>query len=227
MARAHLGEFGIIVPKGIHNVERLIMACEQADLPTAARKALSLLADQLVDTQKKIEDLTADIHTDAKGHEDAQRLQTIPGIGPITASALVSALPDIADFKSGRDRSAWLGLTPKPHSSGGTERLGRISKSEHANAIRPRERANQQVSAAAAVSGRDCPGQRAPAWRGRGRLAVEDHEPQETRAGRDRIGQPHGARSLCADEDQNGIPGGAGRLTGTGAQRPTKKASAS
>ena len=128
MARAHLGEFGIVVPKGTHNVERLIMACERADLPTAARKALSLLADQLVDTQKKIEDLTADIHTDAKGHEDAQRLQTIPGIGPITASALVSALPDITDFQSDRDLSAWLGLTPQPHSTGGKERLGRISR---------------------------------------------------------------------------------------------------
>ena len=126
--RAHLGEFGIVVPKGIHNVERLIMACEQADLPAPARKALSLLADQLVDTQRKIEHLTADIRANAKVNEDAQRLHTIPGIGPITASALVSALPDIADFQSGRDLSAWLGLTPKPHSTGGKERLGRISK---------------------------------------------------------------------------------------------------
>jgi len=126
--RAHLGEFGIVVPKGIHNAERLIIAAEQAELPTAARKALRLLADQLVDTQRKIEDLTADIRADAKANEDAQRLQTIPGIGPITASALVSALPDIADFQTGRDLSAWLGLTPRPHSSGGKERLGRISK---------------------------------------------------------------------------------------------------
>jgi transposase len=125
---AHLGEFGIVVPKGIHNVGRLIMACEQADLPAAARKALSLLADQLVDTQRKIEHLTADIRTNAKVDEDAQRLQTIPGIGPITASALVSALPDIADFQSDRDLSAWLGMTPKPQSTGGKERLGRISK---------------------------------------------------------------------------------------------------
>ncbi|WP_121633619.1 IS110 family transposase [Tropicibacter alexandrii] len=126
--RAHLGEFGIVVPKGFHNVERLIAACDRADLPAPARKALNLLADQLVHTQKKIEGLTADIRADARGNEDAQRLQTIPGIGPITASALVSALPDIADFKSGRDISAWLGLTPRPHSTGGKERLGRISK---------------------------------------------------------------------------------------------------
>jgi len=126
--RAHPGEFGIVVPKGIHNVERLIFACEQADLPAPARKALSLLADQLIDTHKKIADLTADLRADAKATEDAQRLQTVPGIGPIAASALVSALPDIADFKSGRDLSAWLGLTERPHSTGGKERLGRISK---------------------------------------------------------------------------------------------------
>lgn len=126
--RAHLGEFGIVVPKGIHNVERLIAACDRADLPAPARKALNLLADQLADTQKKIDALTVDIRVDAKANEAAQRLQTIPGIGPITASALVSALPDIAGFKSGRDLSAWLGLTPRPHSTGGKERLGRISK---------------------------------------------------------------------------------------------------
>lgn len=126
--RAHLGEFGITVPKGIHNVERLITACSQADLPAPARKALHLLADQLVETQKKIKVLTADIRAEASANEEAQRLQTIPGIGPITASALVSALPDLSDFASGRDLSAWLGLTPRPHSTGGKERLGRISK---------------------------------------------------------------------------------------------------
>jgi transposase len=126
--RAHLGEFGIVVAKGIHNADRLIAACDRADLPVPARKALNLLADQLVDTQRKIEDLTADIHADAKASDAAQRLQTIPGIGPITASALVAALPDVSDFRSGRDLSAWIGLTPKPHSTGGKERLGRISK---------------------------------------------------------------------------------------------------
>jgi transposase len=126
--RAHLGEFGIIVAKGIHNADRLIAACDRADLPAPARKALNLLADQLVDTQRKIAELTADIHADAKANEAAQRLQTIPGIGPITASALVTTLPDVSDFRSGRDLSAWIGLTPKPHSTGGKERLGRISK---------------------------------------------------------------------------------------------------
>jgi len=126
--RAHLGEFGIVIPKGIQNVGRVIEACDSAKLPTAARKALNLLADQLIDTQKKIAELTTDIRADVTSNEAAQRLQTIPGVGPITASAFVATLPDIADFKSARDLSAWLGLTPKPHSTGGKERLGRISK---------------------------------------------------------------------------------------------------
>lgn len=126
--RAHLGEFGIVIPKGIQNAERLITACGGAGLPIAARKALNLLADQLVDTQSKVAELTSDVHANARANDAAMRLQTIPGVGPITASAVVSSLPHISDFKSGRDLSAWIGLTPKPWSSGGKERLGRISK---------------------------------------------------------------------------------------------------
>ena len=64
-----------VVPKGIHNVERLIAACDRVDLPTPARKALNLLADQLIDSQKKIDDLTADIRADAQANDAAQRLQ--------------------------------------------------------------------------------------------------------------------------------------------------------
>ncbi len=89
---------------------------------------MKLLADQLFDTQKRIATLTADVRGDAFANDAAQRLQTIPGIGPVTASAVVASLPDISDFKSGRDLSVWIGLTPKPHSSGGREHLGRISK---------------------------------------------------------------------------------------------------
>lgn len=99
--RAHLGEFGVVVPKGIHNAERLINACDAQDLPDNARHALNLLADQLIDTQRKIAELTADVHEDAKSNEAARRLRTIPGIGPVSASAFVASLPDISDFKSG------------------------------------------------------------------------------------------------------------------------------
>ena len=70
-----MGEFGVVVPRGIHDVERLIAACDRVDLPTPARKALNLLADQLVDRKKKIADLTADIRADAQANDAAQRLQ--------------------------------------------------------------------------------------------------------------------------------------------------------
>ncbi len=72
--RAHLGEFGVVIPKGIQNVGRLIEACDTAQLPAKARVALNLLVDQLVDTQKKIADLSADVRADAKTNEGAQRL---------------------------------------------------------------------------------------------------------------------------------------------------------
>jgi transposase len=215
--RAHLGEFGIVVPKGIHNVERLIIAFEQADLPASARKALSLLADQLIDTQKKVEDLTADIRADAKASDAAQRLQTIPGIGPITASALVSALPDIADFKSGRDLSAWLGVRSVSRTDRVPARTTETTFDGRQRTVGPHLQDGQHILASIALSGRHRAGQRAAAQRGWGRLAVEDHPAQEAQAGRDRPSQPHGAHRLRADEEQDRFPGGASRLTQKGA----------
>jgi transposase len=126
--RAHLGEFGIVAPKGVHNVERLLAMGEAANLPESARNPIRLLAEQFRDTKVKVEDVTAEIRTAAQTDETAKRLQTIPGIGPITSSVLAATVPDVSGFRSARDLAAWIGLTPKPHSSGGKERLGRISK---------------------------------------------------------------------------------------------------
>ena len=126
--RAHLGEFGLVVPKGVHNMGRLIAAAEAADLPVQARIPLDLLAGQFRDTRERIDTVTAQIREAAEADATMCRLQTMPGIGPITASVLVATLPDVSAFRTSRDLSAWLGLTPKPHSSGGKERLGSISK---------------------------------------------------------------------------------------------------
>ena len=126
--RAHLGKFGIVAAKGVHNVGRLLEAGERAALPASARGPLRLLADQFFQTQEKIDELTREIRRKAEASAPAKRLQTTPGVGPITATALVATLPDVTGFRTSRDLSAWLGLTPKPHSSGGKERLGRISK---------------------------------------------------------------------------------------------------
>jgi transposase len=126
--RAHLGEFGVVVPKGVHNMSRLIAEAETADLPPEARLPLDLLASQFRDTKQRIDTITLQLKADAESDETACRLQTVPGVGPITASVLAATLPDVSSFQSARDLPAWLGLTPKPHSSGGKERLGSISK---------------------------------------------------------------------------------------------------
>jgi transposase len=126
--RAHLGEFGLVVPKGVHNMGRLVAEAEVADLPAEARMPLDLLVGQFQDTKARIDAITSDLRRTAEADETARRLQTVPGIGPITASVLAATLPDVSAFRSARDLSAWLGLTPKPHSSGGKERLGAISK---------------------------------------------------------------------------------------------------
>jgi transposase len=124
--RAHLSEFGLVIAKGIHNVDRLLEAA--TGLPAAARSAVDMLAGQLRETQEKIDELSCRIETRQKTDPLARRLATIPGIGPVTASAIAATTPEIDNFRSARDYAAWLGLTPQPHSTGGKERLGRISK---------------------------------------------------------------------------------------------------
>ena len=129
--RAHLGEFGIVAAKGVHNIGRLLEAGDRADLPATARRPLRLLAEQFFQTKEKIDELTREIRREAEVSAPAKRLQTIPGIGPITATALVATLPDVTGFPTSRDLSARLGLTPEPHSSSGKERLGGISKTDN------------------------------------------------------------------------------------------------
>jgi transposase len=139
--RAHPGEFGLVVAKGVHNMNRLVAEAETAALPAEARMPLDLLVGQFLDTKARIDAITADLRRAAEADETARRLQTMPGIGPITAGVLAATLPDVSAFRSavacGRsDRwrdplatlSAWLGLTPRPHASGGKERSGAISK---------------------------------------------------------------------------------------------------
>ena len=124
--RAHLSEFGIVVAKGIHNLDRLFEVA--GDVPEAAGPALDLLAGQLRDLEERIGIATARITATQKTHPLARRLATIPGLGPIASSAFAATTPDVAIFRSARDYAAWLRLTPRAHSSGGKERLGRISK---------------------------------------------------------------------------------------------------
>jgi transposase len=129
--RAHLSEFGIITAIGTAKVAALIAIVRDADdprLPVVARFALAAIADQIEALMKQAEKLEREIVATAKRDEDMRRLVTIPGVGAIIAASVKALVPDPDGFKSGRHFAAWLGLTPKPHSSGGKDRLGGISK---------------------------------------------------------------------------------------------------
>jgi transposase len=129
--RGHCGEFGLVVAQGASRVAELITVIEDpADdrLPEVAREALGTLVEQLRMVQVQINSLEKKLMAWHRASEASQRLETIPGVGVITATALVATIGDASQFHSGRQLAAWLGLVPKQHSSGGKERLGRISK---------------------------------------------------------------------------------------------------
>lgn len=129
--RAHLSELGIIVATGPSKVTTLIEIVrdhEDVRLPQAARFALIELANQIEGAKARIDTLERAIVIEAKHDQDMRRLVTIPGVGVIIAASIKALVPDPHGFKSGRHFAAWLGLTPKSYSSGGKERLGRISK---------------------------------------------------------------------------------------------------
>ena len=129
--RAHLAEFGIVAGVGRNGVEallELIAKGEDERVPPPARACLIALARQLALIKREIVDADRRVITWHKSSELSQRLEAIPGVGPLVASALVASVPDPRVFRSGRDLSAWIGLVPKQNSTGGKERLGSISK---------------------------------------------------------------------------------------------------
>lgn len=126
--RGHLYEYGIIAPKGTGHVARLMAVIDEADMPDAARAMLKVLGQTIAALEAQIGGLDRAIASRAREDETARRLMTIPGIGPVTATALAALARPADSFRRGRDFAAWLGLTPLQHSSGGRQRLGRTSK---------------------------------------------------------------------------------------------------
>jgi transposase len=128
--RGHLTEYGHVAPRGAAHVARVILLATDPALsiPEAARTILIMLVEHLQATEKKIADLDREIAVRAKRDERARRLMTIPGIGPVTAVAITALAAPPETFTKGRDFAAWVGLTPSQHSTGGKQRLGRISK---------------------------------------------------------------------------------------------------
>src|SRR5271166_4654611 len=133
--RGHLSEIGVVAAQGVQNAYALKrLACDGFDdsgeivVPDCVRLALAPLVRQIDALDEAIEAIDKELEASAKADETARRLMTIPGVGPVTAMALLATVQDFGAFSSGREFAAFLGLTPREHSSGGKPRLGRITK---------------------------------------------------------------------------------------------------
>jgi transposase len=129
--RAHLAEFGIVAPVGRKGVEELLtVIADPADkrIPEIARACLVALGTQLQRLKEQLLEFDRMIIAWHRSDETSRRLDEAPGIGPMLATAVVATVANPKAFRSGRNFSAWVGLVPKQHSSGGKDRLGHISK---------------------------------------------------------------------------------------------------
>ena len=129
--RAHLAEFGVIAPPGLRHVAELIAIVRDerdARLPDLARQVLAELAEQVEQLEASVAKTEKRLMAWHKSNPVSQRLATIPGIGPIIATAIAATVVDPGSFRSGREFAAWIGLVPRQHSTGGKARLGGISK---------------------------------------------------------------------------------------------------
>lgn len=129
--RGHMAEYGWVAPKGpswVAQLSELIDDEATTSLPQAAREMLRVMLGILEEFDRRIAELDKEIARRAREDEVARRLMTIPGIGPIAATAIAALAPAAATFKRGRDFAAWLGLTPLQKSTGGKTKLGRTSK---------------------------------------------------------------------------------------------------
>jgi transposase len=131
MMRGLLAEFGINIPEGLERallMARRVVDGETPDVPKEAARIVGMLSEQALSTHAQLREIDRALVVLQRTDNVARRLATIPDIGPVGATALAAAVTDPGQFRSGRQFAAWLGLTPLQNSSGGKERLGRISK---------------------------------------------------------------------------------------------------
>ncbi|MET0437110.1 MAG: IS110 family transposase [Devosia sp.] len=130
--RGHLTEYGWVAPRGTAHMTLLADMLDDEEmastLPAAALPMFRLMVDLLAELDKRVATLDREIARRAGQDEAARRLMTIPGIGPIAATAILALAPPVETFAKSRDFAAWLGLAPRQHSTGGKQRLGSISK---------------------------------------------------------------------------------------------------
>jgi transposase len=129
--RSLLGEFGLIMPAGISHIAKRVPSLledTRNPLPGSLRRLITRLTEHLKDLDQRVDEFETQIKAWHRSSELSMRLEKIPGIGPLGASALVASIADATSFDSGRQLSAWLGLVPRQHSSGGKPTLLGISK---------------------------------------------------------------------------------------------------
>lgn len=129
--RGLLGEFGLVIAQGRANVRRALpdlLEDAENELPDLAREVFAELYERLGELEERIARYDRRIDALAKASSQAQRLMHLPGVGPLTATAVLATVGEARDFHNGRQFAAWLGLTPRQHSSAGKTRLGRITK---------------------------------------------------------------------------------------------------
>lgn len=128
--RGHLAEYGVVAPQGIANINRLSdeIYDKASKLPAEVRALGVMILEQIAFSSERIKELERDVRKNARANENAQRLMSIPGIGPISAMAVQAFAPAMESFRKGRDFAAWVGLVPKQKSTGGKTILGKTSK---------------------------------------------------------------------------------------------------
>jgi transposase len=127
--RGHLAEFGQVVPQGASNAKLVAIVDDpESVLPAEAAATMQVLIETLAQLEAQISELDARIARCAKENDVARRLVTVPGIGPLIATAIATLAPPPETFRRARDFAAWLGLVPRQHSTGGKQRLGATTK---------------------------------------------------------------------------------------------------
>jgi transposase len=206
--RGHLAEYGFVAPQGPSHIERLIAQIEDpaSDLPQAARAPLAVLVCVLRHLKEQTAALDTEIAARAKADEAARRLMTVPGIGPLVATAIEALAPPPETFRTGRDFAAWIGLTPLQHSTGGKERLGRTSRMGQRTLRRDhRVERGRTLGEAQGRAGRV--------------LARPDADAQTTDAGDRGAGQQDRAHRLGAADARRNVPSSGRHRVGGAAAR--------
>jgi transposase len=129
MIRGYLAEFGVTAAKGLDKIELLLAwVAQDENLPTLVRELLAIQGREYAQLQVELKAIEARLRAWHRANADSRRLAQIPGVGPVGATALVMKVPDPRLFPSGRHFAAWIGLTPKDHSTAGKPRLGKITR---------------------------------------------------------------------------------------------------